>query len=66
MKLNWDIDTTWTLFLDSDGVINERAAQPVAPQQAGIGAFAHQVQLVGEDVLKLGDDGQRPQPPRQR
>ena len=51
---------------EHDGVINERAAQPVAPQQAGIGAFAHQVQLVGEDVLKLGDDGQRPQPPRQR
>ena len=24
MKLNWDIDTTWTLFLDRDGVINER------------------------------------------
>ena len=37
---------------ENDGVINERAAQ--------------QVQLVGEDVLKLGDDGQRTQPPRQR
>ena len=24
MKLNWDIDTTWTLFHDRDGVINER------------------------------------------
>ncbi|MDG2504531.1 MAG: HAD-IIIA family hydrolase [Crocinitomicaceae bacterium] len=24
MKLDWDIDKTWTLFLDRDGVINER------------------------------------------
>ena len=24
MKLNWNLDSSWTLFLDRDGVINER------------------------------------------
>ena len=24
MKLNWDVDSSWTLFIDRDGVINER------------------------------------------
>ena len=24
MKLNWNVDSSWTLFLDRDGVINER------------------------------------------
>jgi len=24
MKLNWNVDSSWTLFIDRDGVINER------------------------------------------
>ena len=24
MSLNWNIDSSWSLFLDRDGVINER------------------------------------------
>ena len=24
MKLNWNVDASWTLFIDRDGVINER------------------------------------------